>query len=288
MQRVAILLIFRSLSAFLFTRLFLKELTKINSLPLISGLPKHEYNYWQKLFRVLQPKESKGASSALTSSQANYSLGKRLSLQSEDDLPATIQTLSHKVEFTREFLESARNEIKTGPSIMKIGIHDYYSKITVVETNAMFHIFLLGTTQGKIKCVYMEKAEDDNKIDSEIIRDERLKREKEINDINASANTPEPIINDEFFFNLSMNDFIGHSSVITALSLKYNSQSFVSGSLDGELRVWDIPAHTCLSVLKDHFEVISTIKMSPRDGYFASAGSEQVINLWSESSSKIY
>lgn len=170
---------------------------------------------------------------------------------------------------------------------MKIGIHDYYSKITVVETNSMFRLFLLGTTHGKIKCVYLEKSEDDNKVDNEVIREERLKREKEIADINASANTPEPVVNEEFFFNLGMSDFVGHSSVITALSLKYNCQTFVSGSLDGEIRVWDVLSHSCLSVIKDHFESINTIKMSPRDGLFASSGTEPIINLWSESTSNV-
>lgn len=270
------------------TKLFPKELSQVNTSPILTGLSKTEYNYWQKLLRYAAPVPSgpKGSTSSPLVDGGNYSLGKRLVVLTDDDIPSTPQTLTHKVEFTKEFLSSAKSQ--SGPNILKVGIDDYYSKITVVETNYLFQLFLLGTTDGSIKCIFMRKNEEENKADNEVIKEERSRREKEIADINASANTIEPIINEEFFFNLSSTDFNGHCSVITAISLKYNCTRFVSGSLDGEIRLWDIPMQMCLMVVKAHFESVLTLKMAPKDDLFVTAGSEQILSLWHENSSILF
>ena len=282
------MLIVRSVSSFALTKLYSKEISQINLLPLSTGLPKFEYNYWLKLLRFSQqsPASIKGSTSTANLDDGNYSLGKRLSLLQEEKSSKLNQNLSFKAEFTKEYILSSKIAT-TEANIIKIGLVDYYSEVTIVETNSLFQLFLLGTTKGKIKCVIFTKNEENNKIDNEVIREERTKREKEVADINAAANNSDPIINDEFFFNLTMVDFIGHHSVITAISLKYNSSRFVSGSIDGELRLWDVPMHTCLAVYKDHFEAVFCLKMAPKDDLFASAGSERILYLWKENSGRL-
>lgn len=227
--------------------------------------------------------KDKGLTSSALPDDGNYGLGKRLTHLQDDSQSFVPQSLSYRAEFTKEFLASARAQ-QTGVNILKVGLGDYYSEVTVVETNALFQLFLLGTTKGKIKCVFLSKNEDQNRIDSEVIREERLKREKEVADINAAANNIDPIVNEEFFFNLSVIDFVGHCSVITAISLKYNNARFVSAAVDGEVRLWDIGLHACLAVYRDHFEGVFALKMSPKDDFFVSSGSERLLYLWKEGS----
>jgi hypothetical protein len=248
----------------------------------VTGLPKLEYNYWLRLLRACQPTSSqRGASTGSLPDDGPYGLGKRVS-QLQEDTPVQPQSLAFKSEFTREYLATSR--AAAGPHILKIGFNDYYSEVTVVETHALFHLFLMGTTKGVIKAVFMGKSEEQNRVDSEVIREERIKREKEVADLNAAANGSDAIINEEFFFNLSILEFVGHSSVITAISLKCDGTKFVSGAVDGEVRLWDVALRSCLAVYKDHFEAVFALKMSPRDDLFASAGSERLIYLRKESS----
>ena len=83
-----------------------------------------------------------------------------------------------------------------------------------------------------------------------------------------------------------MFEFVGHTSAVVAVSLRYDSKRFVSASIKGEIRLWDIPLRVCLYSVHDHFKCVFSLKMSPKGDLFASGGSEQIIYLWSEHSTK--
>lgn len=276
------MIIDRTAYSFVFTKLFSHEIKKLNEATYNPGLPKLEYSYWQKLIRASQPQTSqRGATSGSSSDEGPFSLGKRLSMAVAESVEQP-QSLSYKAEFAKEYLTTARSS--SGINILKVGLSDFYNEVTVVETHTLFQLFLLGTTKGPVLGVWLGKTEDQNRIDADVIKEERLKREKEVADLNAAANNAEPLVNDEFFFNLNMFEFSGHSSPITAISMKPDGSKFVSGSVDGEVRLWDTTIKLCLSVYKDHFEAVFALRMSPRDDMFASAGSERLIYLWRESS----
>lgn len=265
------------------------EIAHLNASKLTTGLDKHEFSYWSKLLKASLPEKKSSKQTSEDSNLQNFSLGKRLTLVSDSGVehPAAIYgtsapSLIYKTEFTTQYLSSARSTA-TGsqPSILKIGIDDYYNSVTVVETGVLFKLFLIGTTRGKIKAVFLSKSENQNSTDGECIR-----KDKENENQIAGTGTAEQQAVEEFEMEFSTLDFIGHSSIITSLSLKNTSKHFVSGSLDGEVRLWSIPLHQCLIATKDHFKAVLSLTMAPKNDLYASGGSEGNIFLWSENSCK--
>lgn len=263
------------------------EINSINSSRILTGLTRADYNYWQKLIKI-------SASKVHKVEEPEFFLGKRLTLMNEDmkeksslnlkrNSQSSRQNLIHKLEFTKEYISNAQaltSEKPAQPSILRVGINDYYNWVTIVETNMMMHVILLGTSNGDIKCVFMTKSEETNTRDNELIKIEQTERERE--NLNAGGDgEKEP--QDEFEFSLDSFDFVGHCSVITALNLKYDSSRFVSGALNGEIRVWDIQLRECISVCRENLEAVLSLKMSPKFDLFASSGSETLVYLWKES-----
>ena len=63
----------------------------------------------------------------------------------------------------------------------------------------------------------------------------------------------------------SVRQFRGHSDRITDMQLSEDARWLLSASLDGTLRVWDIPSSRCLQV--SHTDAINKI-ISTRFGFF--------------------
>lgn len=261
-----------------------EEIAKINSSKLLVGLDPAEHQYWTRLIK-------QSASKIHLSEESEFSLGKRLAqmdelseVQGEKKLSGARQSLGFKAEFAKEFISNSRSQAaeKSQPNVLKIGINDFYGLVTVVETNPLMKVILVGTAKGEITCVFLQKSTQCYEEDTERMRVEQNERDRE--NQNAAAEG-EQAVNEEFRYDLNSLIFSGHSSPITAISLKYDSRRFVSGSLDGEIRLWDVQLQECIAVFKEHFEAVFTLKMAPKGDLFASSGSEAIIYLWSEASS---
>lgn len=246
-----------------------------------------EHQFWARLIKH-------SASKVHPVEDSEFALGKRLALmdehgeqQSEKKLSAGRQSLGYKAEFAKEFISNARSQAaeKSQPNVLKIGINDYYGLVTVVEANLLMKLILVGTSKGEVTCVFLQKTAQCYEEDTERMRLEQNERDREKRENQNAAAEGEQTANEEFQYDLNSLSFSGHSSPITALSLRCDSRRFISGSLDGELRLWDVQLHECLAVFREHFEAVFALKMAPKNDLFASAGSEAVIYLWSEATS---
>ena len=290
-----------------FTRLAQEEKDEINKHKVLTGLDKSDYAYWMKLLKSAAPvkpvvptgKGSKATAILPPPEEVNqHSLTNRLALLSEQggakQTQGTPTSLAFKLEFTQNFLSTARSQqsqpgspvppVAAQPSILKLGFEDYYGAVTVVETNMMLKIVLFGTSKGVIKAAVLSRAADSPQPEQgiSVLKSKDFEQQPILGDAGTTA--AQPAVSDEFETLLDMAEFVGHKSPITAMSLKYDSTRFVSGSLDGHIRYWDVTRNTCLYVLQEQFESILSIKMSPKRDLFASAGSEAAIILWNEAS----
>ena len=79
------------------------------------------------------------------------------------------------------------------------------------------------------------------------------------------------------------NDFIGHSTLITAMSIyKINNDTILlsAGAADGKIKLWDLKnKNECINI-KRHFSEINCLDFSPDFNYFASASQDGIIKIW--------
>ena len=57
--------------------------------------------------------------------------------------------------------------------------------------------------------------------------------------------------------------FVGHRDRLTALCVSADSQWVISSSLDGTVRVWDVPAAACLQTLRLGSQVVTGVSLAP-------------------------
>ena len=79
------------------------------------------------------------------------------------------------------------------------------------------------------------------------------------------------------------NDFIGHSTLITFMSIyKINNDTILLsvGADDGKIKLWDLKnKNECINI-KRHFSEINCLDFSPDFNYFASASQDGIIKIW--------
>jgi len=78
--------------------------------------------------------------------------------------------------------------------------------------------------------------------------------------------------------------FKGHDSVVLAMALSPDGTRLVSGSGQGELKVWDTATRKCLSTLDAHEGPIYAVAVAPNGKGFASAGGDDAVKVWSMAS----
>lgn len=78
---------------------------------------------------------------------------------------------------------------------------------------------------------------------------------------------------------------VGHGGSVYALSI-YNGESFVSGDVSGEIRLWSIQARACFCIYKGHGFPIWTIRFAPVGHYFVSGGLDKTVRLWATNAQK--
>jgi hypothetical protein len=72
----------------------------------------------------------------------------------------------------------------------------------------------------------------------------------------------------------------GHTGWVRALAFSPMGKLLASGSLDYDVRLWDVVRGTCLRVFKGHTAWVRTVAFSPDGKLLASAGSDKVARIW--------
>ena len=72
----------------------------------------------------------------------------------------------------------------------------------------------------------------------------------------------------------------GHLDRITSISMDSNGKTAISGSSDGNIRLWDLESGECLRVLQGHTMDIRSVSMTHDGLYALSGGGDETIRFW--------
>lgn len=87
--------------------------------------------------------------------------------------------------------------------------------------------------------------------------------------------------------NVVVRTLSGHRSNCIALEFHPFGEFFASGSMDTNLRIWDIRKKGCIHTYKGHTQGISTIKFSPDGRWVVSGGFDSVVKVWDLTAGKL-
>lgn len=71
----------------------------------------------------------------------------------------------------------------------------------------------------------------------------------------------------------------GHRSNCTAVEFHPFGEFFASGSLDTNLRIWDIRKKGCIHTYRGHGQGVSTIKFTPDGRWVVSGGFDNAVKV---------
>lgn len=74
----------------------------------------------------------------------------------------------------------------------------------------------------------------------------------------------------------------GHRSYCTAVEFHPFGEFFASGSMDTNLKIWDIRKKGCIHTYKGHTRGISTIRFTPDGRWVVSGGFDNVVKVLTE------
>lgn len=76
--------------------------------------------------------------------------------------------------------------------------------------------------------------------------------------------------------------FRGHQGVVTTVIFHPDPHCLLlfSGSDDATVRIWDLVAKKCISVLEKHFSTVTSLAISENGWNLLSAGRDKVVNIW--------
>lgn len=176
--------------------------------------------------------------------------------------------LSHKIEYAKDYLDKRLVDEQNEPNILQVSLKNF-QKVTCVETNLMGKVIVVGFSNGTIRSYYFyEESSKDFDLDRPAGPQQSNLQTILETDIN------------EVVDGVKECTFIGHSGMITSLSVSYDSFYFISGSADCTVRLWSLKMGHCLSVYKAHVKTIWSVKISPKGFHFASGGADSMIFLW--------
>lgn len=80
---------------------------------------------------------------------------------------------------------------------------------------------------------------------------------------------------------VSSNPLDQHTSPITMIDYSRNGSFYVTGSKDGDIKVWDGVSNRCVNTFRRaHDGAVSSVKVSRNGKYILSSGKDSVIKLW--------
>jgi transcription initiation factor TFIID subunit 5 len=184
--------------------------------------------------------------------------------------------LSHKIEYAKDYLDKKTIDELNEPNIQQVSFKNF-NQVTCVETNLMGKVIVVGFSNGTIRSYYFfeESSKDFDLERAPIVQQSNLQTILET-DINEVVDGVKECI------------FIGHSGMVTSLSVSYDSFYFISGSSDCTVRLWSLKMGQCLSVYKAHIKTVWSVKISPKGFHFASGGADAMIFLWLSNRSSFY
>jgi len=184
--------------------------------------------------------------------------------------------LSYKIEYAKDFLDKKTIDPHCEPDILKVALRSFGHTVTVVETNLMVKVIIVGFSTGLIQAFYFyEESSKDFDLERPVTNTLSNLQTILETDINEAAD------------GIRECTFLGHSGAITSLSISYDSFYFVSASADCSVRLWSLKMGHCLAVYKAHVSPIWTVKLNPKGFHFASGGSDSLIFLWLSNRSKL-
>lgn len=72
----------------------------------------------------------------------------------------------------------------------------------------------------------------------------------------------------------------GHTQAVSSIAFRADGKVLASGSADGDIRIWDVPAHELIGSLGVPPEAVNSIAFEPQKGILASVGEDNSIVLW--------
>ena len=80
---------------------------------------------------------------------------------------------------------------------------------------------------------------------------------------------------------VSSNPIDQHSSPITMIDYGRNGAFYVTGSKDGDIKIWDGISNRCVNTFRRaHDGAVSSVKVSRNGKYILSAGKDSIVKLW--------
>jgi katanin p80 WD40 repeat-containing subunit B1 len=71
----------------------------------------------------------------------------------------------------------------------------------------------------------------------------------------------------------------GHRSKVTCVDFHPYGDFFASGSLDTNVKVWDIRRKACLQTYRGHLQGIKTAKFTPDGRWLVSGGEDGIVKV---------
>ena len=76
-------------------------------------------------------------------------------------------------------------------------------------------------------------------------------------------------------------DLVGHKLAVTCMLLGEDDLMLITGSLDRDVRIWDLSIMECTNILKGHSEPITCLYIDPRGMFLYSGSEDKTIKIWS-------
>lgn len=183
--------------------------------------------------------------------------------------------LSYKIEYAKDFLDKRTIDASSEPDILKVALRSFGSGVTVVETNLMAKVILVGFGCGRVQAFYFyEESSKDVDLDRVSYATPSNLQTILETDVTEAAD------------GIRECTFLGHNGAVTCLSMSYDSFYFVSGSADCSVRLWSLKMGHCLAIFKAHVSPVWSVKLNPKGFHFASGGADSLIFLWLTNRSK--
>lgn len=81
--------------------------------------------------------------------------------------------------------------------------------------------------------------------------------------------------------------FVGHTDVVSSMSISPDQKSLMTSCWDGNIRIWDIGTGLMTRKLVDHHGAVHTAIFSSDGRYVFSAGADRSIRMWDVNTSKV-
>ena len=175
------------------------------------------------------------------------------------------------------------SDMKNDGGIIACGMNNGEIMIWVLDNN-----IVLEVTEKDIK--NLEKYKDSFDVLIQNMRDNNNNNNNNINNDNnkendnVNNNNSKEIPSPSFIYELITSRYrhfslFGHTGSIFSISISPENDYIISGSFDGNVRLWNLHTKSCVNIYKN-FSPILSVKFSPIGHYFVSGGCDNSIKLY--------